>query len=410
MQVPPKIKAGIRFLILLAARLFFACVPRVLPRYDPHTLGINLIGYYKAELGLGEALRYMAKAMRTSHISFLIRQFSPSIKADQSGPIPLQLKPFIKTHCDYSVNCIVINPDLIYRLPAWVSPSEWMGRYNIGNWFWELSEFPKNWRYGLSLVDEIWVNSQFNADTMRQVHQRVTKIPFAIEFETPSAHLNRAYFDLPHEGFLFLCTFDFHSSVKRKNPQATINAFLKAFPDPQTPVWLVLKTIHGQTHRLEMAQLIEHAQNDLRIIFLDRQLSAEQIRGLLNCADCYVSLHRSEGLGIGMAESMYLGKPVIATAYSGNMEFMNANNAALVDFELVDLEMGDYPHAKGQVWAQAKITDAAEKMQRIVGDPTWRNAIAKQGHQDMVTHHSFKVMGDAIAHRLKEIGQMLSSK
>ena len=146
----------------------------------------------------------------------------------------------------------------------------------------------------------------------------------------------------------------------------------------------------------------------IRILFLDRQLSTEEIRGLLNCSNCYVSLHRSEGLGIGMAESMYLGKPVIATAYSGNMEFMNARNASLVDYKLIPLEENDYPNYKNQVWADASSIDAAEKMQKMVNDPAWRNAIAKQGQQDILTHHSFKVMGDAIDRRLTEIGQLLS--
>ena len=108
-----------------------------------------------------------------------------------------------------------------------------------------------------------------------------------------------------------------------------------------------------------------------------------------------------------MAESMYLGKPVIATAYSGNMEFMNSTNACLIDYQLINVKQGDYPHAKNQVWADADITDACSSMQKMISHPAWRQAIATQARQDMLEQHSFKVMGDAIAQRLMKIEQLL---
>ena len=404
MPVPFNVKRLMRPMVTQLAQLFFACVPRFLPRPNQRKLGMNLIGYYKADLGLGEALRYMAKALAQSSIPFLIRQFSPTLRTRQGNH---SLDAYVQAECSYMVNCIIINPDMLYRLPIWVSYAEWTKRYNIGHWFWELSDFPKEWRYALPLIDEIWVNSDFNAQTMRQAHPRVTKIPFAIEFEIPGPQFTRAYFNLPQEGFLFLSSFDFHSSIHRKNPHAVIDAFLMAFADNSNIVRLAIKSIHGDSYPNEFMALKAKAQNDPRIIFIDSQFTTEEMRGLLQCADCYVSLHRSEGVGLGMAESMYLGKPVIATAYSGNMEFMSQSNACLISYQLIDVKSHEYPHANNQVWAEVSIQEAAMAMQKMISQPVWRQAIATQARKDMLEHHSFKVMEDAMTQRLIEIEQLL---
>jgi glycosyltransferase involved in cell wall biosynthesis len=249
-------------------------------------------------------------------------------------------------------------------------------------------------------MDEIWVNTQFNANTMRAVHPCVTQIPFAIEFELPSAQLDRAYFGLPEKDFIYLTSFDFHSLVERKNPQAVIAAFLEAFSKRESAVTLLIKSTHGQDYLEQYQALQAHAKSDPRIIFLDQQLSSKESHGLLNTADCYVSLHRSEGLGLGLAESMYLGKPVIATNYSGNLEFMNARNSLLVDFELVPVLEGQYPHHTNQVWAQANIQHAALCMQTIFNDAPLRERLGNQARSDIHTHHSYSAMGEAIAQRL----------
>jgi glycosyltransferase involved in cell wall biosynthesis len=224
-----------------------------------------------------------------------------------------------------------------------------------------------------------------------------------VEFELPSPHLNRGYFDLPEDAFVFLTSFDFHSSVSRKNPQAAIDAFLGAFPPSDTNVRLIVKSINGHLHLAEFEQIQNQAKQDTRIVFFDRHLSTEETLGLMQCANCYVSLHRSEGLGLGMAESMYLGKPVIATAYSGNMEFMNERNACLIPYEKIAVLEKDYPHAQNQVWANPSIEEASYGMKKMVSDPAWAQGLGKQAHADMLEHHSFATMGKAIKERLQMI-------
>ena len=390
----------------LLLKAFFASAPRFLPTLTPEKLGINLVGYHRADLGLGEALRYTAKALAYEHIPFAVRDFLPQLRG--TSQTNQAMEAYLKPYCAYPINCLVINPDLLYRLPSWITYPEWAMRYNIAYWFWELPNFPKPWRYAISLVDEIWVNTEFNAKAMAQAHQRVIKIPFAVEFAQPSAHLNRAYFALPDWGFLFLCSFDFNSAVARKNPGAVIEAFLSAFSASLDQNFLIVKSVNGHLHPEDFAQLKQRALHDPRILFIDRHLSSEETHGLLQCADCYVSLHRSEGLGLGMAESMYLGKPVIATAYSGNLEFMNEHNACLIAYTEVAVSPKEYPHAEHQVWANANLKDAALAMQRISTDAVFRNELGSKAHAYMRKHHSFVVMGNAITKRLKEIAALLS--
>lgn len=386
------------------ATAFFLVVPRFRPRLKDQLIGINLIGYHRGDLGLGQSLRYVAQVLQKIDFPFLVRSFQVTLKTSQNDH---SLDAHEANYCQYPINLIAINPDMIYRIPLQLGYREWGQRYNIAHWFWELETFPSAWRYCLPLIDEIWVHTEFNALTMRQEHRSVVKIPFAVEFPTPAAHFNRQFFQLPENTCLFLCTFDFNSSLSRKNPKATIEAFLRAFPDPDAPVGLIVKSGNGHQHPQALQALRERANNDPRILFLDNHLPTESMRGLLNCADCYVSLHRSEGLGLGMAESMYLSKPVIATAYSGNLEFMNADNACLIPYQLIPVQENDYPHHVDQFWADADIPAAAQAMAKIFAEPAFRLQLGEQAHQYMRAHHSFSIMGEAIQRRLKEVIQIL---
>ena len=381
-------------------RLFFRGIPRQRPSLKNKQMGLNLIGYYQGDLGLGEALRYIAKAIERASIPFLVRRFQAPLQSSQNNH---SLHSFLAPYCEYPINCIAINPDLLYLIPKWVSFSEWARRYNIGYWFWELENFPDKWLYAIPLIDEVWVNSEFMASTMRKVHPQVVKIPFAVEFQTPSNKFTKEYFDLPKDSFVFLTSFDFQSSVARKNPQAAIDAFLEAFPLPNNNSYIVIKSINGHLHPQAFQQLELQTSNHPHILLMDRQLSSEEMRGLLLCVDCYVSLHRSEGLGLGMAEAMYLGKPVIATAYSGNLEFMNQENACLVSYSKIEVSDGEYLDQKNQVWADPNIHEASQYMQKIFNDLEFRTQLGNAAQKWMREHHSFSVMGNAIADRLRKI-------
>lgn len=380
--------------------LFYRFVPRHTSGAKDFQPGVNLIGYAHAEMGLGEALRNTALALQDAKIRFLVRKLNVPLLNRQENQA---LQAFVADYCMYGINCIGINPDLLYRLPQWLPYAEWGRRYNVGYWFWELANFPNEWRYAKYLVDEVWVNTDFVASAARQLHSQVFKIPFAVAFDTPADCFDRTYFGLPKSSFVFLFSYDFNSSAARKNPDAVIKAFKFAFPGHLTDVCLVVKSINGEQSPEDLAKLKASLCDDPRIIWVDAYLSTEEMRGLLNVADAYVSLHRAEGLGLGMAESMYLGKPVIATAYSGNMEFMNIDNACLVPYKLIPVAAGAYPYHTGQQWADPDVLTAAAWMVRLVNQPDLRAAIGQCAAAYMRQYHSRDVMGRAIQARIAKI-------
>lgn len=384
--------------------LFYRCVPRRSPKEGNQATGVNLIGYANAEMGLGEALRNTALALKDASVPFLVRKLDVQLLNRQQNR---SLDPYISDRCAFGINMIGISPDLLYRIAGWLQYDEWSGPYNIGYWFWELPNFPAQWRYATRLVDEVWVSTDFVAGSVQQVHDRVYKIPFAVAFDEPAAAYDRRYFGLPETGTLFLFSYDLNSSTARKNPGDVVKAFRQAFPNGDEPVVLVVKLINGEQAPAALGALKASLHNDARICLIDHYLTTDEMRGLLRTADCYVSLHRSEGLGLGMAESMFLGKPVIATAYSGNMEFMNPNNALLVPYTLVQVAEGDYPFAGGQQWAAPDKSVAADYMRLVVNDPAQIARIGAAARSYMQTHHSIKVMSEAIARRLESINQRL---
>ena len=176
----------------------------------------------------------------------------------------------------------------------------------------------------------------------------------------------------------------------RKNPEAVIEAFKKAFAN-RNDVFLLIKTTHGEDLQDDMNRLISvigGAPNiELRNIFI----SDEDQYSLLNTCSAYVSLHRSEGLGLGLAEAMFLGKPVIATNYSGNLEFMNKKNSCLVNYSLTPVERNNsypYPYTAKQFWAEPDCNHAAYFMKKIKDNFVFREKISSQAASDMKKYNA----------------------
>jgi len=389
-----------QFLRYQFTRIYFLVVPRFVPSFSEKKKGINFIGFAQGELGLGQAMRSMVKATLTAQIPLVVRKFQASIPSKQSND---EMASHFSDYCLYPVNLICVNPDTLFHLPSWVSYSEWGRRYNIGYWFWELENFPDKWRYATNIVDEIWVATDYIANAMRKSGKKVVKIPFPLEFEMPPEFMNKQYFRIKPDQFTFLYSFDFLSSMERKNPQGVIKAFKQAFSKGDNSVRLIIKTMNGGHHPLlknSLELLIDH---DCRIEIRDEYSTQDEMRGLIRSSDCYISLHRAEGLGLGLAEAMYLGKPTIATGYSGNTEFMNSGNSILVPYTLVPVPKGAYPSGKDQMWAEPDIEVAAENMQKIVSDRVLRETLGKKASDYMGDKHSYVKAGETIRSQLEQL-------
>lgn len=390
-----------RVLVDLAARIV---AKRRGGRYPADSLGrdgLNVLGYIRAESGLGEVVRALVRACREGGIPVSVRDADVDIPPRQAD---FSLDPLSADAMTARTTLLYLNPDMLRRVWQRHGKAEFEHQYVIGFWFWELERLPADWLYAFDLVDEVWVATEFvRAAVAAATTKPVIRIPYPIEAH-PARPYRRAEFGLPEGRFLFLFSFDFSSYRQRKNPEAALAAFRQAFPADRDDVGLVIKCSGASKHPDQLAELRHETGGDRRIQVIDQTLPIDAMHGLQDVCDAYVSLHRAEGLGLGMAEAMALGKPVIATAYSGNLEFMNADNSILIDYRLIPVEPGQFAYWEaGWQWADADIDQAATAMRRLVEDPGYRDRIGRQAAQDMARRFNRAAMADAIRTRLTQI-------
>jgi glycosyltransferase involved in cell wall biosynthesis len=371
-------------------------------RIEPPSAGVDLVGFPYGEFGLGESLRAFAKACDAGGIPFSVIDIGLRLRARQADRT---LAPHLVDGLRHRCALLCMNPDMLKPVRALLAESPSRGIRRIGYWYWELEHLPRQWDDAFGRVDEIWVATQFVADAVRRATELpVHKVPPPIEVAVSRTY-HRSEFGLPEGAFLFLFSFDFNSFPKRKNPEAAIVAFRQAFADARQDVGLVIKSINGANRPDKLRELSELASSDARIVVIDRFFSRDEVVGLQTVVDAFISLHRSEGLGLGLAESMYLGKPVIATAYSGNLEFMNEGNSCLVDYRLIPIQKGEYLYDDERFqWAEPDIDQAAHWMRRLADDPAFRARIAQRGQHDIRARFTPATAAALMRTRLHELG------
>ncbi|MCI2261668.1 glycosyltransferase family 4 protein [Xanthomonas indica] len=365
------------------------------------TKGANLLGYISGEFGLGVSARAYASALLSVGYPIAI------VDADIDIPHSRQdrsLEAYAgMTEPSFDTTVVFVNPDHFdAAMAAFRKLKPPSGRV-IGCWFWELPRVPDAWMAAVQQVDEIVVATEFVAEAFRAVTDKpVTKIPFPL-LPTPASALTRAHLGLPDDAFVFLCTFDCNSSLERKNPGGVIKAFREAFPAVQDDVRLLLKSSNGERSPAFLIQLAGLIGEDSRILLRDGVIDASHVAAMHELSDCYISLHRAEGLGLGMAESMRLGKPVIATGWSGNCDFMDESNSFLVDYRLVPVLEGQYPHGEGQSWAEPDTADAARQMRSVVRDRGRAANVAAAGRSTILREMSAHGSGQLFAAYLSQL-------
>jgi glycosyltransferase involved in cell wall biosynthesis len=281
-------------------------------------------------------------------------------------------------------------------------PSFFAHRYSIGLWFWEVSRFPARWRDSFSLVEEVWAPTAHVAQALEPVAPvpvTTVRIPVAPPRPEPRP---RAELGLPPDKFVFLFSFDNLSVFKRKNPLDVIDAFERAFSAGEGAS-LVIKCINAERDPDSHAQLQAAAAAHPDVEVIDRYLSPSDNLGLTAVCDCYVSLHRAEGLGLVMAEAMWFGKPVIATAYSGNLDFMTAENSLLVRHRLVPIGPGADPYPADGEWAEPDVEHAAALMRRVFDDRGFATELGTRAAREIRRTHSPEAAGKVMARRLDSI-------
>jgi SAM-dependent methyltransferase/glycosyltransferase involved in cell wall biosynthesis len=376
------------------------------PRRVPSVL---VAGYLRGTLGLGQAGRAYVASLQVAGVPVATRSIAidpPSDGLARSAPPRPEERAFAELalpggeEAEVALLCVNADqtPELVESLGDDVD-----SRYRIGSWAWETDLIPDRWDTAFGLVDELWAYSSYVAENLaRAADVPVVVVPPPVQAPDPQGAA--IPFVVP-DGFVFLFAFDFFSTVQRKNPVGLIEAFTRAFAHGAGPT-LILKTINAD-YRPQERERLRHAIGDRKdILLVDRSLEPRELAALFARADCYVSLHRAEGFGLTLAESMLLGKPVIATGFSGNTDFMTPANSYLVDWTLtaVGPDAEHYP-ADGQ-WAEPSLDHAAALMREVFGDQAAARARGERARADVAAALSTEAVGRLARERLTRIAAL----
>src|SRR6185437_7144653 len=362
-----------------------------------------LIGYFEAGFGLGEQARGLASALEAASVPFAVYPYHSFLTGRLLRETPWASRYDVDNIHAINVFCMAV--DQTPNALKIIGRRHFENSYNIIYTAWELSRAPEAWRADLEFFDELWALSSFATHSFQPIFSKPAHtIPLCIN--VPAAITgNRKQFRLNAGKFYFLFFFDYNSYPERKNPLAVVKAFETAFRDQTDDVGLILKTT-GAPHEYPDVefQLKSAAKRDSRITLLHGDWPRADVLSLLASVNCFVSLHRSEGFGLGMAEAMALGKPVIATNFSSNVQFLNEDTGYPVPYRIRSVEDQEYPHAAGNVWAEPEVSAAVEFMRHVVRNPDEARKKALQGQVFVRQHFNPKTIGNIVTERLRTLG------
>ena len=363
--------------------------------------GVNLIGAVHAELGLGEYVRLSAETLSKIDVPFGAINYSEKIP--QRHKASFRPDVLLKSP-EHKINLFHVNADTLVDVFFAFGRKFFAKHYNIGCPFWELEKFPDEWVPALSLVDEVWAPSEFIQKSLsKALDKPVLYMPAGIALPViPS--WGRAHFNIPEAPYMFFFSFDFLSFIDRKNPVAVIRAFKKAFPEGNERAGLIIKSMNVDPKDERWKRLCELIGDDKRIRVISETMDKEELLALKAVCDCYVSLHRAEGLGLDTLEAMLLEKSVICTNYSGNLDYARDDNSCLVPYKLIPVEEDQYLFYKGQVWADPDIDCAAGYMKKLYRDRDFGQTLGKKAAQFVRDRYDPVRCGERYKQRFLELG------
>lgn len=365
-------------------------------------LAVNIVGFLTADLGVGESARCMVRAADTAQIQTAL----VPLKLNCKNPLgDMTYATRLQETNPHPVNVVHLDPPASQDIDHYHGRGFRAGKYNIAYWAWELPDFPDAWIPPCRYFDEIWCPSDFVRQAISlKVPLPVLTMPHAINFARPTATTAtlRARFALPADAFLFLFLYDLNSYSERKNPRGALEAFRRSGLG-QRGAGLVIKVHNVKGNEADFGVLQASVADLPGVHFITETLSRAAVYELEAACDCFVSLHRSEGFGLALAESMYLGKPVIATDWSASAEFIDATNGCPVQCTLKTLERNHGPYAKGQVWAEANLDHAADQMERLFDNRALASRLGESARSTIERKFSPAVIGARYRRRLENI-------
>jgi len=365
-------------------------------------LAVQFIGHPFAAIGKGEEIRANIRALLSidEPVQVLdIYRAEPRQDIDHLALIePREIRRLSRGPRVFHINGDEVEP-VQHQLAA--LGSDFTSGRNIVVPAWELPVYPAIWAELLKRFDEVWAISRFVQEGLAASGVEAHHVGQSVDIPI-RAFLSRRHFGIRDSAFAFLCFFDYSSHVERKNPLAAIAVFRRLLAErPFDDIQIVIKA----KGNAEEASLLG-SQFDLPLgsyVIIDRLLSTFEQHSLMASCDCLVSLHRAEGFGRGPGEAMRLGRLVLATGWSGNIDFMDDGNSLLVSHELVPVPPGAYPHGEGQVWAEPDLDHATALARRALDDPAGMRRVSMKGMDDIIRRMGDRAVGLRILDRLARL-------
>jgi hypothetical protein len=328
-------------------------------------IGIDFIGFPKGYLGVGEQLRSLLRMAQIN--GYEINIIDCYRDGDKYLNNDVEFNSYISAEYKHKIRIYSATHNHIAAL-LWEKGFKFFdGAINIFHFAWEFSSIKEDLRPILSLSNSIWGISHFTASAFENQYDIPVEVMSNAVEVIVSNKYKRVYFGLPEDKFLFSTSFDLNSFMTRKNPMLVVESFGEAFSNNDN-VGLVVKVSNSDKSNRYWNNFLMEISGMKNLYILDSNMKKEEVHTLFNLCDSYISLHRSEGFGYGIAENMLMSKPVVCTGFSGNMDFCNDSNSFLVDFDYVTVRENEYQHADGLFWANPKKKSAIEAMKKVYWD------------------------------------------
>lgn len=358
--------------------------------------GVNVLGYLQSSTGVGEVGRRMIRAL--DHLAVPVWPVNLESKLHE-GRVPF-VAPTAAGGLPFGHSLVLANADVLPTVASAFDGAGFGDRFVTGMWWWELDRFPTAFVDSFAHLDQLLAGSTFIVEALRRIAPiPVHRVPVPI-YLSHSGEADRSVFGhaAAASSFIFYFSFDYFSVFERKNPLGLVSAYTTAFAETDG-AHLVIKAINADSHP-DQQEILECATSRRSDITIINGFAEPRVRDLMmTSCDCYVSLHRSEGLGMTMGEAMYAGKPVIATAYSGNMDFMSDDNGMLIPYRMIPVGSGCGPYDASAEWADPDLDEAAKAMRRLFFEPELTSNVAERGWRSIRETNSVV----AAAHALREV-------
>ncbi|MEJ8859989.1 glycosyltransferase [Variovorax robiniae] len=389
---------------LQAARVSPAAALRRPPpsRRSESEADVSVVGYLRLALGVGEVGRQILGALRDVGVN--ARGLPVNLNSHSQVIDTSSLEHTFADLADGRIQIFNVNADQLPQVVNDLAPRLRSDAYRVVMPFWELEEFPGAWLSAFDLVDEVWAPTRFiQAMLAPKLTKPVLHMPLPLSFDKPTS-VDRCKFDLPADAFIFFFAFDFLSYAERKNPMGLMRAYKRAFNQQERAnVKLVIKALNADRVPRHGQDMRDRLRADPDVILIEGTLNRADMLELIAASDAVVSLHRSEGLGLLVAEAMALGKPVISTDYSATTELVSHDTGWPVDFTMLAVKPDEYVFSEGQVWAQPDETHAASQMRRVRDDREEALRRAAVAQTFLEKEYSFAACSNRLARRIDEV-------